>query len=462
VLHAPASGDLLALMAMLGSDMREVFEAVVPDEALMALVEHTGFERRERKRDALHFIRTMVVSAASGRGGRQAEVMKDYFMGQARPVARSSFYKWFGTACERVMEGVRDRALVYARSQPLDLPGVLGKHVRDWHIVDSMTVKLPDELIDEYRGTGDYAALKIHKRFSVGIGTTIGYHISPAREHDALHLRLDESWRGLGLLCDLGYASMQLLRDCEQYNVRYVMRLKDGWKPKVLQVVRGTLTKTFVPGTDLDVLLDDEVLLLDGKVIDVDVALGPKRIPARLVGIKTPKGYCFFLTNLEASVAPRSVADLYRVRWEIELDNKLDKSCSRLDEITARTGPAARALVHASIVASMLACLLASHHRRRSAPAPKRGATRKKPPIHTQALGRMLGAMAPYIARVMDMTGKAAVAEWDRLAALLNRETDPNWRNRPSVLDQMRGWRVSPARKKRVRPTPRIAAASAP
>jgi len=47
--------------------------------------------------------------------------------------------------------------------------GVLGKLVRDWHIVDSTTVKLPKALIAEYQGAGDYAALKIHKRFSVGV-----------------------------------------------------------------------------------------------------------------------------------------------------------------------------------------------------------------------------------------------------------------------------------------------------
>jgi Transposase DDE domain len=461
-LQRGGSDDLLACMAMLGSDVREVFEAVIPDEALSALVEHTGFQQRERKRDALMFIRTMIVSAASGRGGRQAEVMTDYFHADARRVARSSFYKWFDPACESVMDAVRTRALHYARSQPLDLPGVLGKHVRDWHIVDSTTVKLSKALIGEYRGTGHYAALKVHKRFSVGVGTTIDYRLSEAREHDALNFQLDESWRGLGLLCDLGYASMKLLGECEQYNVRYVMRLKDSWKPKVLEVVRGTLTATFTPGTDLDVLLDDEVLLLDGKIIDVDVALGPARIPARLVGVKTPKGYCFFLTNLEPAVAPRTVADLYRVRWEIELDNKLDKSCSRLDEITARTGPAVRALVHASMVASMFACLLANHHRRRAAPPPKRGRTRTTPPIHPQAIGRMLGAMAQSIARAFELTGKAAQAEWNRFAALLNWQTDPNWRTRPSVLDQMRGWRIAPAGSKRNRPTTRAAAASLP
>jgi hypothetical protein len=127
---------------------------------------------------------------------------------------------------------------------------------------------------------------------------------------DHAQFHLDESWRGLGLLCDLGYASMRLVRDCEQHNVRHVMRLKDSWKPKVLAVARGTLTKTFTPGTDLDVLIEE--------------------------------------------------------------------------------------------------------------------------------------------------------AEWDRLADRLNRKTDSSWRSRPSVLDQMRGWCIAPARNKRARPTPRVAPASVP
>jgi len=56
------------------------------------------------------------------------------------------------------------------------------------------------------------------------------------------------------------------------------------------------------------------------------------------------------------------------LRWGIESDNKLDKSCHALDQIGARTGPAVRALVHASMVSSMLVGLLAHHHRRREAP----------------------------------------------------------------------------------------------
>lgn len=437
---------------MTGADVRGVFTEILPDDVLMEVVKTTGLQQRVRKMDALVFLRTMIISAATGYGGRQADAMKVYFSWGAPQVVRGGFYAWFGEPLERTMEAVRDRAFAYAARQPLDLPGVLGSEVRDWHIVDSSTVKLAKELLDEYPGAGDYAAIKIHKRFSVGLGTTIDYHFSPAREHDAPHLRIDESWRGLGLLCDLGYASGALLRDCETFGVTYVIRLKENWQPKVQSITRGTVTATFAKGTDLDLLLKDETLLLDGKVIDARVTVGRKAIECRLVGIPTPDNhYRFYLTNLVPNVAPRTVADFYRVRWEIECDNKLDKSCSRLDEIDARTGPAVRALLHASMISSIMVCLLAHHHRRREAPPPRPGAERTKPPIHPQTLARNLAYGASFIARAFELKGAAATREWARLAALYSRDHDPNWRRSPSVLDQMRGWKISPGRPKRER-----------
>lgn len=437
---------------MTGADVQEVFETILPDEALLEAIRAAGFEERERKRDALLLLRMMVVSASTGSGGRQAAVMRSYFEAGGPAVVRGSFYAWFGAPLERTMEAVRDRALAYTRQQPVDLPPVLRREARDWHIVDSMTVRLPQELFAEYPGTGDYAALKVHKRFSVGIGTTVDYHISPAREHDAKHLKIDESWRGLGLLCDLGYASAQLLADCDAFDVKYLIRLKESWKPKVQSITRGTINGTFVSGTDLDLLLANDVLVLDDKVIDARVTVGAQKIECRLVGIPTPEHfYRFYLTNLPQNVAPRTIADIYRVRWEIELDNKLDKSCHRLDEIGAETGAAARALVHASLVGSMIVCLLAHLHRLREAPPRRQGTERKKPPIHPQALARMVATSAMSIARNFENAPGARIAEWSRLAKLYSAEHDPNWRRSPSVVDQMRGWRITPGRPRRMR-----------
>ena len=436
------------------ADVREVFETILPEEALMAAVVAAGLQARERKLDAVRLLRAMVIAAATGYGGRQADVMRLYFESGGKAVVRGGFYAWFGSALEAVMADVSARALAYAARQRCDLPGWLGRHVRDWRIVDSSTVKLDDRLQAEYPGTGDYAALKVHKFYSVGVGATVAYHLSPAREHDARHLHIDASWAGLGLLADLGYASHRLLADCEQHDVRYVIRLKESWKPKVQRIDRGTVRRRFTPGTDLDLLLDEAVLLLDGKAIDAQVRIGEgaRALDCRLVAVHGPNGYCFYLTNLPAAVGPRQVADLYRVRWEIESDNKLDKSCLNLDQIGARTGPAVRALVHASLVGSIIVGLLTHHHRRRERPPSRQGTERTSAPLHPQSLARAMGCAATSFAQAMELTGHAATRRWHELTAYLEHlGKDPNWRRRPSILDQLRGWRISPGRPRKER-----------
>lgn len=141
----------------------------------------------------------------------------------------------------------------------------------------------------------------MHKGLSVGTGTVYQYHLSTAREHDAPHLVLDESWRGLGLLIDLGYASLKLIADCATYEVALVMRLKESWKSKVQHVARGQLTRTFLAGTDLDGMLQKGTLLLDGRAIDADVTIGngAKKVHCRRCGVPALDGsYRFYLTNL--------------------------------------------------------------------------------------------------------------------------------------------------------------------
>lgn len=428
---------------MTGAELREVMTTVLPDDVLLRAIDAARFQQRERRRDALKLVRAMIVSASSPSGGRQADVMRAYFESGAPSVVRGSFYDWFGAPLEQVMEQIAGIAMDLARQQPRDLPGILGC-VHDWRIVDSTTVKLDSRLKAEYPGAGDYAAIKIHKTMSVGCGTTIAYHFSPAREHDSPHLVLDESWRGYGLLIDLGYASLERLRECQRFGVSLVMRLKENWKPKVKEIRRGDVTRTFAPGTDLDVLLADDVLRLSGKAIDAEVVVGTgdDAITMRLVGVLSPKGYyAFYLTNLPPSIGPRQVADLYRVRWEIEINNKLDKSSHRLDEIDSRKPHAVRALLHASIAASALVCTLAHRHQ-----LADRGPVRKRAPLHPGLTARMIATCAMSIAEALDSSGADAVAKWDHLASVIvHMGEDPNWRRKPSMLDQLRGWKPQPS-----------------
>ncbi len=133
-----------------GDDLRELMEYVLPEDAITELVQATKFQERTRKRDAVGLIRALVIAASTGYGGRQRDVARVYFENGAPKVARGGFYAWFGPQLEETMAGLSQRAMEYARAQPLDVPPLMLRHARDWHIVDATTVKLPDELIGEY------------------------------------------------------------------------------------------------------------------------------------------------------------------------------------------------------------------------------------------------------------------------------------------------------------------------
>jgi putative transposase len=435
---------------MTGDEVRQVFEAMLPQDVIDRLCQQCGVIARQRKLHLGMLVRAMVISAGTPGGAYQADVLRAYLECEVPRVTRAAFYRWFDAPLEQCMAALAERALAYARAQEVDLPGPLSG-VNDWYIVDSTTVTVRDALIEDFPGTGNYAAIKVHKILSVGCGAPVRYHFSPAREHDSRHLQIDESWRGYGLLADLAYASLARLQACEAHGVRFVIRLKENWKPKVDYIARGQITQEFFPGTDLDALLADDTLLLDGRAIDADVHIGRGRhaLPLRLVGIQTPKGYCFFLTNLPPRVGPRQVADLYRVRWEVELSIRLDKSVNRLDAIDAERPCSVKTLLHASLIASTIAALLAHTHHVQTRPQ-QVGAPRTEAPLHPRRLALQLAISCQSIAQAFELTGAEATQRWNKIAELLTHGgRDPNWRRRPSVLDQLRGWKRQPlARKK--------------
>jgi len=428
---------------MKGPEVKEIMESILPSDEIDRLCRELGVVERERKLDVGLFIRTMVLAAGTPTGARQADVLRSYVENGGVPVARSAGYRWFDAELDALMERLAERALAFARAEKVDLPGILGG-VTDWLIVDSTTVRLSDDLIEEYPGAGTYAALKVHKILSVGTGSPTGYHFSPAREHDSRHLNIDQTWAGKGLLADLGYASLERLRACIKHGVQFVIRLKDNWKPRVHELHRGAVQKTFFAGTDLDALLDDEVLLLEGRAVDATVELGKSATPlrVRMVAVPSPKGYCWYLTNLPRKIGPMQVGNIYRVRWEIELSMKLDKSVHHLaqaGETQSDNAHAVRALLHASLIASVIAGLLVHRHNVTTiAPDGKR---RTAPPLHVRLLALQLATSAQSVANAFELKGAKAAAAWDRLALVLTHSgKDPNWRRRPSVLDELRGW----------------------
>jgi hypothetical protein len=284
-------GSRVEGQAMTGDEGRQVFEAMLPQGEIDRLCAQFGVIERQRKWQVGMLVRARVISAGTPGGAYQADVLRSYLEFEVPPVGRSAFYRWFDAPLERFMAALADRSLTYARAQPVDLSGPLCG-VTDWDLVDATIVRVRDALRQECPGTGGYAAIKGHKVLSVGCGAPVRDHFSPAREHDSRHLTIDASWRGYGLLADLAYASLDRLQACDTDGVRSVIRLKDHWKPKVDSLARGQVTEAFLPGADLDALLEDETLVLDGRAMDADVHVGrgKARVDARVVGVQTAKG----------------------------------------------------------------------------------------------------------------------------------------------------------------------------
>lgn len=444
---------------MTGNLLRTMLETVLPEAEIAAAVRATGFQQRERKLDPVALVRALVLSGGTPDGGRQVDALRAYLEQGVPRVVRGAFYSWFNQPLGLLMAHMAQKATEYARSMPTHLPGILAGR-RDWRVMDSTVVKLRRALLPEFEGTGDYASLKVHKEYSLGVENVVAYHITPGRDHDGPELVVDESRRGTGLLIDLGYASHAMLRACVAFDVHVVIRLKEGWNVYLNDSVTPAQRATWVAGSDFEGQMQGGGnIQLDRKgAFDIDVTVGPagSPTPLRLVGVQSERGHCTFLTNLPRETHPAdSVGTLYRLRWTIEIDNKLVKSACRLDQVQAETAVSALILIHAAMIASILAnAIVHADHIGRGAVG-ARVVPMKSAPLHPMLVAKMVAQMADRLAGSL-ASPSTPPAEWDRLASLIQHMGhDPNWRRRPSAIDGVKGRVVTRGRKKTAPPSAR-------
>jgi len=417
----------------------ETLQAVLPAAEIERVAGEFGVVQRSRKLDIVRLVYSLALSAGSDDSGVLAEAMKRYNT-ETEPrqrVVRGGFYAWLDKELAKLMEHLVERAIWYASSLPAFLPGILGG-VSDWYAFDSETITLRPALAEVFPGSGSPAAVKVHKELSLGRGCMTGFHFGPAREHDSPHLFVDERYEGAGLIYDLGYVSLARIRQCEERGVKFVQRLKDNWKPRVTRVTAGTVLGEIAEGSDFDELFMNEVIVLDGSCVDADVTLGQGKaqVSCRLVMIPGPSGYLIYLTNLPPKThGPEQVGDLYRIRWEIELDNKLDKCGAQLDQIRATTESSVRIQLAAKLLHSMIVNLLIH---RDNLERVESGRARRAP-LHRLSLAYSIRARHAILVAALMMTD-TPLEQWDNLAGqIIEDGRDPNWRSRPSVLDKLLG-----------------------
>lgn len=429
---------------MQAATVEELFSTVLPFSFIQERAEALGVQKRQRFFEPARFVLSLVLNGGTAEAGRMAAALREYEDRGGRKVARSAYYRWFDDELLRLMEELVERAREYVTSMPMSLPGVLAGR-RDWRAVDSSTVKLPQALADVFPGTGEYAALKVHAEVSLGVENVVDWHITPAKRHDSPELVIDEKRAGTGLLVDLGYVSHDLVRRCHEHDVQFVVRLKKGWKAFLdSSVFAGEVDSWQVPLSLLEQMGTASLPDILDVPLDVDVRLGEgiDGPEARLINVQTPEGWRAYLTNVPRETHDaEAISFLYSLRWAVELHFKLAKSGCELDEIYAERPVSAKILVHAAVLASLLANALAhiEHLDQGYVDEKVVRPTAKRPPVHAMTIWKMVRTSAGTITDLL--SGEPTYGkDWERVAQSLRwAGKDPNWRRRPSPMDDAKG-----------------------
>ena len=426
---------------------RNVLKTALPADKVVSMARALKVVERQSLIAIDQLVTALVLVARTPSGGRQADVLRAYVEATSDKPVRGAFYARFNDELDQLMTRLLDDSLTAIRAEPVLLPPCIDG-VKDWLAIDSETVKLHPSLKDKFPGTGDYAAVKIHKTYSLGRHNIVDYHFSPAKEHDSCHLTVDDSLKDYGLLFDLAYPSHKRLRTCIEKNVRFVCKLKRHWKVAIENVHEGNI-RELIAGADLADAISFGQLSCRNGVIDVQarLSLNQKPYSLRVVAIEVPDhGLCVFLTNLPRERYPANVVgDLYRLRWEIEKSNKVEKSDLCLDELDCRKVCSARTMLTASLLgACIVGRLVHADHQALAQDLATHGCI-KRGPVHARLVAMFLASMTTSIsARLRD---EPHARDWATLAELAaHASRDPNWRRRPSVLDTLLGFVAEPGR----------------
>jgi hypothetical protein len=211
------------------------------------------------------------------------------------------------------------------------------------HVIDSTTLELVANCMDWAKHRRRKAAAKAHMRLSLQSLLPSFVIVDTAAEHDNKRARelCADLKSGEIALFDKGYVDFGHLRDLDKRGVFWVTRAKENL---AYELVRK------MPQSKDDKILRDEVIWLKDPNKPAPELM--RRVVA-LVEIDGQERQMTFLTNnLEWS--PRSVADLYRCRWEIEVFFKQIKQTLQLGDFLGHNANAVRWQVWTALLTYVL------------------------------------------------------------------------------------------------------------
>jgi len=211
------------------------------------------------------------------------------------------------------------------------------------HVVDTTVLELVANCMDWAKHRRRKAAAKTHMRLNLQSLLPNFVIIDTAGEHD--NKRARELCAGIKsgeiVLFDKGYVDFEHLMDLGQRGVFWVTRAKENMAYNVVE----NMPKSKDPK-----ILRDEIIQLSNPNQSAPELL--RRVVA-LVEVDGQEREMVFLTN-NLTWSPRSVADLYRCRWQIEVFFKQIKQTLQLADFLGHNANAVRWQVWTALLVYLL------------------------------------------------------------------------------------------------------------
>jgi putative transposase len=355
--------------------LRDQLAAVVERSALAmldpAVIESQAEDMRLIERHRVHhaglLIDALVLSAlqrSTDTQGRWLDAQRTYeSIGGARS-GKTSFRNNVRKLVPLMNRMLRRRLKALAeRTADTELRGRL-MHFADVLVPDGCAFKVAAALSGVYAGTGTDAELKLHAVHSVRAGGAMSVEPSAGRVHDSDGF-WPERWEKDALyLWDLGFESKERFIDATLAGAHVLQRLKSSSNPVVLASY-GPTAHGLAVEDDLGRALRINDACASGvvhkqRVLDLDVRIDDangRSAVARVVCVPFGGEDRYYLTTLPRAVfTPHDVAELYRVRWEVERMFRGWRGALRLDEVIRLSHPKS---IIAAVTASLLAATLA-------------------------------------------------------------------------------------------------------
>src|SRR5712672_3234810 len=211
------------------------------------------------------------------------------------------------------------------------------------HVVDTTVMELVANCMDWAKHRRRKAAAKTHMRLNLQSLLPNFVIIDTAGEHD--NKRARELCAGVQsgeiVLFDKGYVDFGHLRDLDERGVFWVTRAKDNMAYEVVKQM---------PQSKDQKILADEIIVLSNPNKTAPELM--RRIVAIVEVDGQEREMTFLTNNLEWS--PRSVADLYRCRWQIEVFFKQIKQTLQLADFLGHNANAVRWQVWTALLTYVL------------------------------------------------------------------------------------------------------------